>query len=282
MWLPGVALVKKSAASKARSVPQLVQIPVETIAARLGHVIDLRSSVAALIDGVGEGVDGHLGDGIEAQHEVGGEAAVQIGKRVVGLQAIHDVAVGERRQAVELHVAVAVRAAHEVVAAAGGVDEGAGGELQRVGQIAAGIGKILDGLGRESGRGVGALRLDELRLLADLDALPGGCDREAKIDGLGLAQGGVYVRVLLCFEADCGGLHGVDAGLELREIEPPAGAGFHRALGAVLRVDGGHNSAGDRPAGGIGHRPGDGAGGLSLGQGGNGRRQQEGRADPRH
>ena len=129
---------------QARAVPQLVEIAVELIRPGFGDVVDLRRAVAPLIDGVGKGVDGHFRNGVEAEDEVGGEPAVQIGQRIVGFQAVDDVAVGKRRQAVELDVAVSVRAAHKIIAAARRVDEGARGKLQRVGEIAAGIGKIFE------------------------------------------------------------------------------------------------------------------------------------------
>ena len=153
-----------------RAVPQLVQVPVKPVGAGFRDIVDLRSAVPALIDRVGDGVDGHLRDRIQPQHQIGRKAAVQIRQRIVGLQAIDDVAVRKRRQAIELHVAITVRAADEVVAAAGGVDERASGELQRIGHVAARIRKVFDGSGGQGRRGVGILRVDQRRLLLHQDA----------------------------------------------------------------------------------------------------------------
>ena len=163
--------MKKSAAFSDRAVPQFVEISVKLVGAGFGDVVDLGRSVSSLIHGIGKGVDGHFGDRIQPQDEVGGEAAVQVGERIVGFQPIDDVAVGQRRQAVEFHVAIAVRAAHEIVAAARRVDERAGGKLQRVGQIAAGIGKVFQRRRAQRGGGVGVLRVDERSLAADLNGL---------------------------------------------------------------------------------------------------------------
>ena len=109
------------------------------IRARLGDVVDLGCSISPLIHGIGKRVDGHFGDRIQSQHEIGGEAAVEIGERVVRFQPVNDVAIGEGGQAIELHVAVPVGAANEVVAAARRIDERSGRKLQRVGQITARI-----------------------------------------------------------------------------------------------------------------------------------------------
>ena len=101
-----------------RAVPQLVQVSVKPVGAGFRDVVDLGSAVPALIDRVGDRVDRHLRDRIQSQHQIGGKTAVQVGQRIVGLQSIDDIAVGKRRQAIELHVAIAVRAADEIVAAA--------------------------------------------------------------------------------------------------------------------------------------------------------------------
>ena len=134
------------------------------------------------------------------EDEVGGEPAVEIRQWIVGLQAVDDVAVGERGQAVEFHVAVSVGATDEIVAAAGGVDQRAGGELQRVGQVAAGIGKIFKRRGIQRGGGVGVFRIDERGLAGHLDGLLGVGELEDEIDGLLLAQAGDDVLILLRLE----------------------------------------------------------------------------------
>ncbi len=96
-----------------RAVPQLVQISVKLIGPGFGDVVDLRRAIPALIHRVGNRVDGHLRDGIQSQDQIGGKAAVQVGQRIVGLQAVDNIAVGKRWQAVELHVAVTIGAADE-------------------------------------------------------------------------------------------------------------------------------------------------------------------------
>ena len=45
-----------------RAVPQFVEIAVKLVGAGLGDVVDLRRSIAALVHGIGERVDGHLGN----------------------------------------------------------------------------------------------------------------------------------------------------------------------------------------------------------------------------
>ncbi len=109
-----------------RAIPDFVQISVELVGAGFGDVVDLRGAVSSLIHRVRKRIDGHFGNRIQAQHQICGKSAVQIRKRIVGFQAVHDVAVRERGQPVELHIAVAVRAADEIVTAAGRVDQRAG------------------------------------------------------------------------------------------------------------------------------------------------------------
>ena len=99
----------------------------------LGDVVDLGSSIPSLIHGIRKGVDGDVRDGIQPQDKVGGKAAIQVGQGIVGFQPIDDVSVRQRRQTVELDVAVPIRPAHEIVATPGRVNERARGELQGVG-----------------------------------------------------------------------------------------------------------------------------------------------------
>ena len=116
-----------------RTIPQFVEVPVKLIRAGLGDVVDLRCSIPPLIHGIGKRVDGHFRNRIQSQDEVGREAAVEIGERIVRFQPVHDVAIGEGGQSVELHVAVPVAAADKVVAASRRVDQGPRRKLQRVG-----------------------------------------------------------------------------------------------------------------------------------------------------
>ena len=125
-----------------RAVPQLVEIPVKLVRAGLCNVVDLGRSIPSLIDGIGKRIDRHLRYRIQSEDEVCRESAVQIRQRVIRFQAIDDVAVRESGQSIELHVAVPIRAADEIIAAACRVDERAGGKLKRVGQIAAWIRKV--------------------------------------------------------------------------------------------------------------------------------------------
>ena len=113
------------------------------VCAGLCDVVDLGCSIAPLIDCIGKSVDGHFCDRIQPENQIGRQSAVQIRQRIVGFQAIDDVAIREGRQPIEFDVAVPICAADEIVAAAGSVDEGAGGKLQGVGQIAARIGQVL-------------------------------------------------------------------------------------------------------------------------------------------
>src|ERR1035441_4538530 len=106
---------------QSRSVPQFVQASVKPVGSGFRDIVDLCGSIAPLVDGVGEGVYRDFGNGIEAQDEIGRKAAIEVGERIVGFQSVHDVAVRKRRQAIELNVAVTVRASQEVVTAAGNV-----------------------------------------------------------------------------------------------------------------------------------------------------------------
>ncbi len=81
-----------------RTIPELVEIAVKLIRAGFGDVVDLGRSIAALIHRIGKSVDGHFGNRIQSEHEIGGKAAVEIGKRIVRLQSVHDVAVGKGGQ----------------------------------------------------------------------------------------------------------------------------------------------------------------------------------------
>ena len=229
-----------------------------------GDIVHLRSAITALVNRVRNRIDRHFGDGVQAQNEVGGKAAVQIGQRIVSLQSIDNVAVGKRGQAIELHIAVAVGAADEVVTAAGGVDEGAGGELQRISHVAAGIRKVFESRGGESGGGVGIFGIELRRLLVHHDALARGCNVELQIDRLGQPETCRYRSILTCFKAVCLRSDGIDSRLQLGKAIAPCVVRFDGAFHAIVAAGNGHGGRGDRGAGGVGDRAGDGAGGLAL------------------
>src|SRR5208337_1311465 len=100
---------------------QLVQVSVKLIGAGFRDIVNLRSAIAALIHRVGNRVDRNLRDRVQSQDQIGRKAAVQVGQRIVGLQAVDNISVGKRRQAIELHIAVTIRATYEIVPAAGRV-----------------------------------------------------------------------------------------------------------------------------------------------------------------
>ena len=216
---------------ESRSIPKFVQIPVELVRSGFGDVVDLRGSISPLVDGVGERIDRDFGDGIEAQDEIRREAAVQVRQRVIGFQPVDDVAVRERRQAVELHVAIAVRAADEVVAAAGGVHQGARRELQRIRHVAAGVRQVLQRRGVQRRRGVRVLRIHQRRLARDGHLSFCGSEFEGEVDGLFLSQArrgrsGCGLRL----EALCLDLDAVRARLQLRETKAAGVICFRAAL----------------------------------------------------
>ena len=215
------------------AIPEFVEIPVKLVGARFGDVVHLGGAIAALVDGVGKSVDGDFGNRVQSEHEVGGESAVEVGERIVGLESIDDVAVGECGQAVELHIAISVGAADEIVAAAGGVDERAGGELQRVSQISAGVRKVFQSGGIQIGGSVGIFRVDERRLGTNLDGFSGLCNFEVEADGLLLAEAGEDIVVLLGREASGLDSDGVSAWLQLGKVEAAGfvGCGFSRRAG---------------------------------------------------
>ena len=171
------------------------------VRARLGDIVDLRCSIPSLVHRIGKSVDGHFRNRIQSQHKVGGEAAVEIGERVVRFQPVHDVAVGEGGKAVEFHVAVPVAAADEIVAASRRIDQRSRRKLQRVGQVAARIRQILQRRRIESGGGVCVFRVDEWGFAADLNRLIGSRHFKREIHGLLLAQAGNDVVILLRIEA---------------------------------------------------------------------------------
>src|SRR5579864_747174 len=107
------------------------------VRARLRDIVDLGSAIPALVRGIRKRVDGHFRDRVEAKHEIRREAAIEIRKRVIRLQAVYDVSVREGRQPVEFHVAKPVRTAHEIVAASSRIDKRTRRELQWVGHIPA-------------------------------------------------------------------------------------------------------------------------------------------------
>ena len=162
-------------------------VAVELVGAGLGEVVDLRRAVAALIDGIGVGVDGGLLQRVEADDEVGGEADVQAEERIVGVEAVEDVAVRGRGQAVELDVAIAAGGLG-VVRRAGRVHQRALGELRDVGEVLARVGQVLDGLRVERGGGVGVLKAHQPGLRGHFDRLRGCCGRQREVDQRGLAH----------------------------------------------------------------------------------------------
>jgi hypothetical protein len=109
---------------------------VELVGAGFGDVIDLRRSIPALVHGVRKRIDGHLRDRVQAEHEIGREAAIEVRKRIIRLQAVDDVSVGEGRQAIEFHVAVTIRSADEIVATARRIDQSARRELNGIAFLA--------------------------------------------------------------------------------------------------------------------------------------------------
>ena len=133
----------------------------EPIRSGLGDVVDLRSPISPLIDGIGERIHCDLGDRIETQHQIRRQATVEICERVVRFEPINDVAVCERRQTIELDVAVAIRAADEIVAATGGIDQGARRKLQWICHVAAGIRQVLQRSRIQRRRSVRVVRTDQ-------------------------------------------------------------------------------------------------------------------------
>jgi hypothetical protein len=97
------------------------------------NVVDLRRSIPPLIDGIGKRIDRYLGYRIQSENKVCRESAVQIGQRIICFQSIDDVTVRESGQAIELHVAISIRAANKIIAAACRIDERARGKLKRIG-----------------------------------------------------------------------------------------------------------------------------------------------------
>ena len=98
----------------------------------LCDVVDLRRSIAPLIDSIRMRIDRHFGYRIQYKDEVGREFAVQIGQRVVCFQAIDNATVRESGEAIEHNVAEPIRAANKIIAAACRIDEHACGKLKGI------------------------------------------------------------------------------------------------------------------------------------------------------
>ena len=171
------------------------------IRARFGDVVDLRRSIAPLIDGVGKRIDRDFGDRIETQYQIRREAAVQICERVVGLEAVDDIAIGEGRQTVELDVAVAIGPADEVVATAGGIDQSARRKLQWIRHVATRIREVLQRPGVERRRGVRILRIHEGRVAGDRHLAFCRSQLQDEVDRFFLTQAGGDGLVDLRLEA---------------------------------------------------------------------------------
>src|SRR5208337_5372321 len=60
------------------AVPQFVQIAVKLVGAGFGDVIDLGRSIPALVHGIRKRIYRHLRVRIEAEHEIGREAAIEV------------------------------------------------------------------------------------------------------------------------------------------------------------------------------------------------------------
>ena len=141
-----------------------------------------------MIDGIGKSVDGHFGNGVQAEDEIRRETAVEIRERIVGFEAVHDIAVGERGKSVELHVAVSICAADEIVSASRCIDQGAWRELQRVGQVAAWIREIFQSRSVEIRGGVRVFGIDKRRRAGYFDRLVGLRYFQGEVDRLLLVQ----------------------------------------------------------------------------------------------
>ena len=173
------------------------------IRARLGDVVDLRCSIPSLIHRIGKCVDRHFRNRIQSQDEIGGEAAIEIGERIVRFQPIHDVAIGKRGESVEFHVAIAVAAANKIVAASCRIDQRPRRKLQRVGQVPSRIRQVLQRRRIQGCGCVGVFRIDERGFAAHLNRLIGPRHLEREIHSLFLAQPRNDVVILPRIEARC-------------------------------------------------------------------------------
>ncbi len=171
-----------------RAIPKLVKIPVELVRTGFRDIVDLRRSISSLVHRVRERVDGHFRNRVQTQHEIGRQAAVEIGEGIVRFESVHDVAIGERRKSVELHVAKAVGTADEIIAVPRGIDERAGRELQRVGEVSAWIGEVFQCRRIEIRGCIRVSRVDEGRRAAYFNGLVGLRHSKREIDRLLLPQ----------------------------------------------------------------------------------------------
>ncbi len=164
-------------------------------------------------------------------------------------QPVHDVAVRKRRQAVELDVAVAVRAADEVVAAAGGIHQSARRELQRIGHVAAWVRKVFKRRRVQRGSGVRVRRIHQRGLAGDRDEPSGGGQFQGEVDRLSLTQAGEMAALVCGCESIRLDADRVESRLQLREIEAAGAVCFGAALRSGLAPGDGYRCARDGASG---------------------------------
>ena len=236
----------------------------ELVGSRFCDVVHLGGAVASLIHRVGERVDRHLRNGVKAQHQIGGEAAVEVGQGIVGFQSVDDVSVRKRRKSIEFDISITVRSADEIVAAAGSINQRPRRELERICQVAAGVGQIFQGSGVQCRRGVGILRVQEggFGVHRHIGAYRGNAERE--VYSLCVPQTRHNADFSLQPELRRGCLHGIASRPELREGEPPRLIRLHAPFLAVFFAERGDIHTWYSGPGLVGYQARDGAGGFPL------------------
>ena len=137
----------------------------------------------------------------------------------------------------------------------------------------------------EGGCGIRILHVDQRRLAADGDVLPGGGDLQGEIHRAGLAQARGDRLVYLLVETRCLDAHRIGARTQLREGETPRFVRLDLALEPRLPVRDCHRGPGHRSTAHIVNLPRDGAGGFPLspqldGAHGNGQSHRENAPEP--
>ena len=247
-----------------RPIPDFVKIPVKPVGAGLGHIVDLRRSVSSLIHGIGQSVNRDFGNRVKPKHEIGRKTAIEVRERVIRLQPIDDVAVGQRGQAIEFHVAISVRTADKIIAVPRGVDQGARGELQWVGQIPAGVGKVFERRSGERGGGIGVFRVDQRSGSTHLYGLLHGRNFQDKVDRLLLPEARHHMVNLLRLEALRFQFDGVSARTQLGEIEAALIVCPYMTFEAGFGIYDRHGGVGDGGMGRVSDFAHNGAGGFAL------------------
>ena len=221
-----------------------VESAAELVTARAADHVDQAAGRAAVLGFEARGLQLDLGDGVEVE-----DGAPGAGHRV------------RRVLTVDEEGVVALRRAEDVRVVAAG-DAGGVPEHRLVGAVERANGRVPQVLEVEDLVGVGLDRVDDRGLGHHLDLALEGADGHLDRERGGAPERHLHLLPLLAHEARQAGRHGVGAGVQSDEQEPPVVRGDPALRAADQdRRDDDHGRARQRPAFDIRHCPQDPAGG---------------------